>query len=278
MRRCTPPLTSRHAFIGEGQPPRSWDECAAWAALYFGFATQIDAQIGRLLDALATAGLNENTAVLFATDHGDLTGAHGGMHDKGGMLCNELYHIPLIGRLPGGAAGATCTQPVSNMDLSRTVLDLAGASETDDLDGHSLVPLLRGEPDDDRPDYAAAEFFGHHYAYEARLLIHNNFKYVFHPAAFDELYDLEADPWELTNLINSAEHHAIRDACRARLIDWAKATGDELCVLCGLFQEREHGDLAPYTPASMHALRGSPTRLLPNQNAGHTAPEAGDCT
>jgi len=261
-----PPIYQRYrdAFIGEGNPPRSWQECAEWAALYFGFATQIDAQIGRVLAVLEEVGLVDNTAVLFSCDHGDLTGAHGGMHDKGGMLCRELYQIPLMGRVPGGAVDVTCDWPVSNMDLSKTILDLAGCEIPDDLDGRSLVSLLRGKADADRPDYAAAEFFGNHYAYEARLVVHDGFKYTFHPAAFDELYDLEVDPWELNNLIDSPEHDVVLRACRERLIDWAKATGDELCVLCGLFHERVGGDLAPYTPSSMEALRESETRLLDN--------------
>lgn len=259
-----PPIYRRYrdAFIGEGSPLRRWEQCAEWAALYFGFATQIDAQIGRVLDALRQLQLDDQTAVLFSSDHGDLAGAHGGMHDKGGMLCRELYQVPLIGRVPGGAVNVTCDRPVSNMDLSKTVLELAGCDVPDALDGRSLAPLLRGQPDEQRRDHVAAEFFGNHYAYEARLIVHNGFKYTFHPGAFDELYDLRADPWELNNLIDSGGHRAILRACRERLIDWAKETGDELCVLCGLFHERAADNLAGYTPDAMDKLRRNPTRLL----------------
>ena len=259
-----PPIWRRYrdSFIGEGNPPRSWQECAQWAALYFGFASQIDAQIGRVLDALEQLGFSDDTAVLFSCDHGDLTGAHGGMHDKGGVLCQELYHIPLIGRLPGGVVGNTCDLPVSNMDLSRTILELAGCDVPAELDGNSLVPLLRGETPSQWPDYVVGEFFGNHYAYEARMVVHNGCKYIFHPGAVDEMYDLEKDPWELNNLIDSPEHRSAVRACRRRLIDWAKATGDELCVLCGLFHARDSEQLAPYNPASMDELRGSKTRLI----------------
>jgi arylsulfatase A-like enzyme len=259
-----PPIWRRYrdSFIGEGKPRRSWDECAEWASLYFGFATQIDAQIGRLLKALEELGLSENTAVLFSCDHGDLTGAHGGMHDKGGMLCQELQHIPLMGRLPGGAGSSTCELPVSNMDLSKTVLELAGSDVPSDLDGRSLVPILEGKAPKDWPDYTVGEFFGHHYGYEARYVVHRNYKYIFHPGAFDELYQIDKDPWELENLIHSEEHRPALQACRRRLVDWAKATDDELCVLCGLFHERLEDTLAPYTPASMDKLRRSRTKLI----------------
>jgi arylsulfatase A-like enzyme len=259
-----PPIWRRYrdSFIGEGKPKRTWEECAQWGALYFGFATQIDEQIGRILAALDELNLTENTSVLFSCDHGDLTGAHGGMHDKGGMLCQELYHIPLMGRTPKGARGECCSLPVSNMDLSKTILDLAGTEVPPHMDGRSLVPLLHGETPDDWPDYTAGEFFGNHYAYEARFLVHGGFKYIFHPGADDELYNIEEDPWELTNLINRSDNRDILRACRRRLIDWAKQTDDELCVLCGLFQDREADKLSTYGPASMDDLRRSETELI----------------
>lgn len=251
----------RDAFIGEGSEPRTWDECAQWAALYFGFTTEIDAQIGRVLAALDGLGLADDTTVLFSTDHGDLTGAHGGMHDKNGVLVQELYHVPLMGRVPGGASGAVSDLPVSNMDLSKTVLEAAGCPIPEGLDGRSLMPILRGETPRDWPDYVAGEFFGNQFAYEARYVVHNGLKYIFHPGSTDELYDLDNDPWELHNLIDAPERREGLNACRRRLIDWAKATGDEICILCGLFQVRDAGELAPYNPKSFDALRRSPTRL-----------------
>jgi arylsulfatase A-like enzyme len=264
-----PPIYRRYrdAFIGEKGRPRSWEECAQWAALYYGFTTQIDDQIGRVLSALKELALDKDTAVLFSTDHGDLTGAHGGMHDKDGVLCQEVYHIPLTGRVPGGTAGTVCHAPVSNMDLSRTILELAGCEYPEDLDGKSLVPALMDESFDSAaqwPDYVVSEFFGAHFAYEARLIIHGYYKYVFHPGAFDELYNLKKDPWEMQNLIDSdnGEDKRMLRECRYRLIEWAKKTGDELVILCGLFHRRLEGELAPYTPKSMDALRKSETKLL----------------
>ena len=259
-----PPIYRRYrdAFIGEGNPKRTWEECAEWAALYFGFATQIDEQIGRVLDAMDETGLANDTAALFSCDHGDLTGCHGGMHDKCGALVQEVYHIPLMGRLPGGACNIRCDAHVSNMDLSKTVLDLAGYGTPDELDGRSLAPFLRGETPEDWPDHVVGEFFGHHYAYEARYVVHAGCKYVFHPSATDELYDLANDPWEMKNLIGDPNRADVLRACRRRLIEWAKRTHDELCVLCGLFHARDAAGPAPYTPSSFDALRHGPTRLI----------------
>lgn len=258
-----PPVYERYksAFIGEGQPRRSWEECALWASLYFGYATQIDDQIGRLIDSLKKKGLYDNTVILFSTDHGDYCGAHGGMHDKGAIMSQSIYHIPLMGIFPGGQQGGTCDLPVSNLDLSKTILEVAGCTDVDDLDGCSLLPELKGEDNADRPDYIVSEFFGHHFAYETRMVVHNDYKYVYHPAATDELYQLKNDPWELTNLIDDAAHKGNLDDCRFRLLEWAKATNDDLCSMCGLFHERLEG-AAEYTPKSMNTLRDAPTKLL----------------
>ena len=258
-----PPVYQRYrdAFIGEGSAPRQWEDCARWAALYFGFASQIDSQIGRVLERLVSLGVADDTAVLFSADHGDLCGAHGGMHDKGAVSSDAIYRVPLMARIPGGAAGASCQLPVSNIDLASTILDLAGCPYGDDIDGHSLMPILRSRDPGARPDYAAAEFFGHHYAYETRLIVHNDHKYVYHPGATDELYDLTADPWELDNLIGDPSQSGVLQACRQRLLDWCKQTDDDLCVPCGLFHERLTGPPAPYTVNAGDILRQSPTRL-----------------
>ena len=263
-----PPIYRRYrdAFIGEGNPPRTWEECARWAALYYGFATQIDDQIGRVLDALERLGIDENTAVVFSADHGDMCGAHGGMHDKGGMLTQEVYHVPLMARVPGSPArGVTTDAYCSNLDLAATVLDLAGYPIPDGLDSRSLLPLMRGEAPADWPDHVVAEYFGHHFTYEARMVVHAGHKYVYHPGSFDELYDLAVDPWELHNLIDSPARRDVLRACRLRLIDWMKATGEDLTVICGLFEAREPvapETIAPYDPTAAARLRGRRTRLI----------------
>ena len=241
-----PPIYQRHhdSFVGEGNPRRTWDECAVWAALYFGFATQIDAQIGRVLAALDELGLGNSTAVLMSADHGDLTGSHGGMHDKNALGVEELMHIPLMARLPAdnpSGAGATCDLPVSNLDIPATVMDLAGAGVPECFDGRSLLPILRGERPGDWPDYVTAECSGVHFAYETRMVVWDRFKYVFHPGSFDELYDLQEDPHELANQIDSADcAHALRE-CRRRLLTRMRQTRDPLHRAFFLFEKRPIG-------------------------------------
>lgn len=256
-----PPIYRRHhdSFVGEGNPTRSWEECAQWAALYFGFMSQIDGQIGRVLSRLTELGIDDTTAVLASTDHGDLSGAHGGMHDKNAMMVEELMHIPLIARLPGSAsAGGVRTEYVSNLDLPATVVDIAGIPVPDSFDGRSLLPLLDSRTDStvEWPDYVAAECSGVHFYYETRMIVHDGFKYVFHPGAFDELYDLSEDPWELDNLIESAAHEQILRACRRRMLEWMGKTRDPSQRAFFLFADRDaYGgeDFSAYDPAAGNA-------------------------
>ncbi|NQU31927.1 MAG: DUF4976 domain-containing protein, partial [Bacteroidetes bacterium] len=173
-------------------------------------------------------------------------------------------HIPLLAMIPDAASGTVCNYPMSNLDIPATILDIAGCLNPDELDGKSFLPVLEGKSmPDDTPDFVVSEFFGHHYSYEARMLIYDKYKYVFHPSSCDELYDLDKDPWEMHNLINSQAHSEQRNACRIRLIDWAKDTGDELCVLCGLFHERITTETDyNYKKGTWQGLRGSNTCLI----------------
>lgn len=235
-----PPLYQRHhdSFVGEGNPRRSWQECAEWAALYFGFATQIDAQIGRVINSLDELKLADSTAVIMSADHGDLTGSHGGMHDKNAFCCEELMHIPLIACRPGDVtAPPESALPVSNLDIPATVMDLAGLGIPAEFDGRSLLPILEGDAPADRPDYVVAECMGVHFAYETRMVVWDRWKYVFHPGATDELYDLETDPGELHNRVDHPDCKSPLDQCRLRLLRWMRRTHDPLHRAYFLFEK-----------------------------------------
>jgi arylsulfatase A-like enzyme len=217
----------RDAFLGPGNALRSWDEWSTWVANYFGFVTMIDAQIGRILDALDQLGLADDTVVLFTTDHGDHTGAHGGIHDKSTMMYQETYHIPFILRIPGVEGAQTVNQPITNMDVTPTLYDLAGISPGCQLDGRSLVPLFSETAPDWEQDVMCV-FNGHHFAYQSRMVTDGRYKYVFNAPEIDEFYDLEADPWELQNLITDGAYAEQISHMRSRLIHWVEKSGDPL--------------------------------------------------
>ncbi|GAH38839.1 unnamed protein product [marine sediment metagenome] len=177
--------------------------------------------------ALRNLEADDNTAVLFSTDHGDLCGSHGGMHDKNAFMVQELMHIPLLARIPDmPAVGRRPVHSVSNLDIPATIVDIAGADVPEEFDGRSLLPILKDEPVIDWPDYVAAECYGVHFAYETKMVVHAGHKYVFHPGAFDELYDLTADPGEMHDLVDSTPHEPVLRECRRRLLRWMRRTRD----------------------------------------------------
>lgn len=231
----------QEAFLGTGGEKRSWRECALWAALYFGFVSQIDAQIGRILQALDSLGLADNTLVVFTTDHGDLTGAHGGLHDKSAMMVEELYHVPLVVRWPDGRhAGERNSSLTSTIDVPATALAAAGAP-TNGLDGFVLGEAKR--------DTLVSATWGNHFGYESRMITDGRWKYIFHPADRDELYDLETDPWEMTNRADDPAADVKLAALRGALIDWTAEHEDPLWdPLVNLYGDRSQCGLANAQP------------------------------
>ena len=95
---------------------------------YYAMVSMIDAEVGRILDALDASGQRENTLVIFTSDHGELLGDHGLML-KGPMLYDALVRVPLIVSWPGRAQGGVVrSEIVQNIDLTATIVEVAGAT------------------------------------------------------------------------------------------------------------------------------------------------------
>jgi arylsulfatase A-like enzyme len=238
----------RDAFLGEANPLRTWEEWSTWIATYYGFVTMIDAQIGRILDALDVLDLADKTTILFTTDHGDLIGGHGGIFGKDAMMYQELYHIPFLMRGPDLAVGETADQPVTHVDILPTLLDLASIDPGRPLDGSSLVPSLTEDGQDKEPDVLCV-FNGDYLPYQARMVTNGKQKYVFNAPEIDEYYDLQDDPWELHNLQADDNYQEAVAYMRSRLLYWAERINDPLLVsLNNLFAERVQVRPEEYTP------------------------------
>jgi arylsulfatase A-like enzyme len=195
-------------------------------AKYWGYCSFIDAEVGRLLSKLEELGMADETAVFFTTDHGDMTGAHGGLFDKGAFMYEETYHIPLITRVPGMTQPGTISGAlVSNMDLASTILDVAGLTVPDEHHGRSLVPPLR-DPDVPVREELMCEFHGLRVSYHQRMLRWQQYKYVYNAPDIDELYDLGDDPLELHNRINDESLRSVADQCRQRLLECMRSSSD----------------------------------------------------
>lgn len=215
---------------------------------YYGNITFIDEQIGRMLEVLETRGMLENTLVVFISDHGDMMGDH--HHWRKCYAYEPSARVPFVIRWPegmiDGPRGQVREECVEMRDVLPTFLDAAGAPGADQLDGASILGLLRDEGG--WREYIDLE---HDICYDESnhwtAVTDGKTKYIF--SAFDgseTLFDLEADPGETTNLAAKAEHGERLALWRGRMIDHLSPRG-EAWVKDGALQIRKES--MKYSPA-----------------------------
>lgn len=208
--------------------PNDWASWQEIVGLAYDFNTMVDAEIGRILAHLDQLGLANETIVFFTSDHGDMTGSHGGLLDKGFMY-EEAHRIPLIVRLPGSTTREVVREElVYNMDIMPTILDLVDQDLGDKVDGRSLRPYLNDDlPSEKGRDAIYLEFHGIRCLHTQRGLIgRDGLKYIFNPVDEDELYDLTSDPGELQNVLDDPRYAAQRAALRQRIVRAAAEAQD----------------------------------------------------
>lgn len=193
-------------------PPQTDDQLREIIANTYGQISFIDHQIGRILNVLLEQGLDENTIVIYISDHGDWLGDHG-LILKGPMHYEGLLRVPMIVRGPGVRAGARVDQPVSTLDLGATFCDYGQAQPLLPQHGTSLRPLL--ERAGETREYALNEWgllpgrVG--VALELRTVRTRTHKLTLDlNSGAGEMYDLEADPDEMVNLFDAPEAQGIR--------------------------------------------------------------------
>jgi N-acetylglucosamine-6-sulfatase len=165
----------------------------------------MDREIGRVLDFLAEGGLDRNTLVIYTSDNGYLWGEHG-LADKR-WAYEESIRIPLLVRYPasGHAAGGAVDRIVANIDVAPTLLALAGIPAPAHMQGRSLLPLLADPSAEHRDALLYRYFFEPPYPTPTiRALVTPRHKYVAYDRLPPELFDLQADPHEQTNLAGGA--------------------------------------------------------------------------
>ncbi len=185
-----------------------------WA--YNRHVEMVDAEIGRVLEAVADAGYERETLVAFIADHGEGLGHH--QTTRKNNLYNEAARVPLIVSLPGTLAEGAVnrTHVVSGLDLAATFCETAGLQPPPDQRGRSLVPLLRGNRDENR-EYCVSEVSSN----SGRMLRTPQFKYIrYRDDPVEQLFDMQADPGELKNLAAESAHADTLVAHRRMLADW----------------------------------------------------------
>lgn len=204
----------------------TWDDWKGSVAKYFGFVDFIDDQIGRILDKVDELGLAEDTVVVHTADHGDFTGSYR-QFNKGPIMREETYHIPLQVRWPGVVEeGTTCDEYVRLLDLMPTFTEIGGGDVPDDIDGRSIVPLLHGETPDDWPQSVYTEYHGDEFTfYTQRMVKTDDYTFVFNGPDINELYHTAADPYQFENMIDEMDAD-VRQEMEKLLLDWMDTTND----------------------------------------------------
>lgn len=209
--------------------PRSDEDLVEYIGLYCDHVAMLDHEIGRLMAHLRETEAGRDTLVVFTSDHGDMTGAHGGLIDKG-LLYEEAARVPLVFSHPALAAGERNALAL-NMDILPTALSLLGI-EFASRQATDLSPQIADAQAEARP-YLLAEFHGLRFLYSQRMLVSDDgWKFIFSPGDRDELYDLNADPGEMVNLVDDAGAAAVLSRMRQAMMVEAARLNDPLadCV------------------------------------------------
>ena len=203
---------------------------------YMKTVKSLDENVGRVLDYLEQEGLLENTLVVYTSDQGFYMGEHGWFDKR--FMYEESMRTPLIMRLPDRfmrengleADGANDGKPrdipelVQNIDYAPTFLELAGAEIPDDIQGVSLVPLLKGE----HPDTWRDALYYHFYEYPAEHMVKRHYGirtdrykliHFYNDINEWELFDLRSDPQELHNLYGQEGYETVTEDLKSRLLE-----------------------------------------------------------
>ncbi len=188
-------------------------------ALYYAMIAQIDDQLSRILHALEQSGQRENTVVIFTSDHGEALGDHGLMY-KGCRFYEGLVRVPLIFSWPGRfQPGIQSSGLVELLDMTATIVELAGLPQPESMQGKSLLPILLGHqaPDHFR-DSVRCEYFdaldpsftGGSGTFATMYRTDRYKLSVYHGKNLGELYDLVEDPWEFNDLWDDPAHQQLK--------------------------------------------------------------------
>jgi len=205
-----------------GAPWSCWQE---HLARYLGYCTLIDDQVGRLLAVLENAGQLDNTIFVYGSDHGDMMGRHQ-MMDKGPVMYDDTYRIPLVAQGPGIVPGTVCDQFVYLHDLFPTILETAGTDIPEHCDAASLWPLLGSDSGWQTRDEVFGEFDSQIVRFPQRMVRTRTHKFVYNVADRCELYDLANDPHELQNIVDDPEVTDVKDDLKQRLLAHLQDTRD----------------------------------------------------
>ena len=185
--------------------------------IYCRLTEEVDGHIGQILQGLKESGQEDNTLVLFVSDHGDMDASHG-LASKG-VMYEESVNVPLIIRYPKSVREGHVNSSLVNitLDILPTFCHYAGIPAPNHMLGNNITGLSKSRP------YVASENLW------SRMIRSSRYKYCVYKDGDirESLVDLEKDPGEMNNLALDKRYQAALDHHRAYLKDWVKQSGDE---------------------------------------------------
>ncbi len=206
--------------LGEGVGIEDWRK--AWAA-HLALTRLADDCVGEIIKTLEKSGCDEDTIIVFTSDHGEHLGQHA-MYQKMEMY-EQAIHVPFLIHISKGRA-QEIGAPVSHLDIMPTLLDLAGIRAVGDIDGTTLVNTITdGIPLKDKPVFC--QYSGNPALGDIRrAVIANKYKYIYDPRDKPELFDLENDPFEMNNLAGKPEYKKLQNKLHDLCRKWHLEHGD----------------------------------------------------
>ena len=220
------PFPQRHFLEqDQGRPfvaadPDVWRR---YRAFYNALVEKVDAEIGKVLDALPRTAVPRIT--IFSSDHGDHGGSHG-LPFKGPAMYEEVIRVPLVISWPQRIRSGRSDALVGLVDVVPTLCDLVGVPAPQAVDGISLRPVLERRTSDVRHTVFAEYYGKQSWRVPIRMARTPRWKYVRYLGYGEELYDLEADPGELRNLAADERAASERRRLARELDDWIRRTAD----------------------------------------------------
>ncbi|NQZ45873.1 MAG: sulfatase [Flavobacteriaceae bacterium] len=201
---------------------------------YLACIASVDDNVGRLLDYLDETGLAENTIIIYTSDQGFFLGEHGWFDKR--FIYNESFKTPLLARWPNNIKpGSVETKMVQNLDFAQTMLEAAGITAPEHMQGESLMPLLLGNENQWKRDAV----YYHYYEYPAVHMVKRHYGVVtetfklahfYHDIDEWELYDRLKDPNELRNLYHDPEYQDTVRTLKSKLANLRKTYKDSAAL------------------------------------------------
>ncbi len=200
---------------------------------YYALITHLDSRIGDIIKALKDNSLFENTVIVYAADNGLAAGSHGLLGKQN--LYEHSMKVPLIITGPGIPKGSVTEALVYLLDIYPTLAELCLLPQPDDIDGKSLVPVIRGDSNGIRNSLFTI------YRNTVRAVRDNEWKLIRYPERnYNQLFNLKEDPLELNNLAGDVNYRATLDELFDLMEEWQIKANDSAALTAPVILPAEY--------------------------------------